>query len=125
VTYNVQTLKGVDMRKVLNSNFKSLNVSIGCFQETRAERPLNRVIGGLLVCASAAEKGVGGCEIWIDLSTPFFKRNGQKFCISRDGVTVVYATFRVLIVRCVSRNIDFYIISAMPRTPRVVPIPRS
>ncbi len=110
--FNVQTLKDFPSRNHLLAIFLRLGFSIGCFQEARSNSEWSRLLGNVLMKTSAAINGDYGCEVWINLSSPFCVKGGKKIYLSREGVTTVFSDPRILIVRCCSVKVDFYIISA-------------
>lgn len=56
--------------------------------------------------------GTHGCEIWLSLKLPFASVSGRKKFISREMVSVVFSSYRCIIVRVSSKYINFLAISA-------------
>ncbi len=110
--FNVQTLTQFSARKHLLANFLKLHFALGCFQEARSKNGRARCINNVVMMASAADKGNYGCEVWVNLSAPIYLKGGKKVYLNRDSVTKVFGDPRVLIVRCKTLKIDFYVISA-------------
>ena len=53
-----------------------------------------------------------GCEVWVNLNTPWATVRDKPVKFTRDHVNIVYADHRCIIVRCMCRYINMYIISA-------------
>jgi len=112
VQFNVQTLTQFSSRKHLLANFLKLHFAIGCFQEARSKCGRMRCLDNVVMVASASLGGNYGCEVWVNLLTPMYLKNGKKVCLNQDGVTKVFSEPRILIVRCKGLRIDFYVVSA-------------
>ncbi len=110
--FNVQTLLQFSSRKHLLANFIKQHFFFGCFQEARSPSGRSRCIDNVVMLASASDKGNYGCEVWVNLSSHVCVYDGKKIYLTRDGVTAVFRSPRVLIVRCKALKFDVYIISA-------------
>lgn len=112
VQYNVQTLCDTTKRDDIMTCMRKHKVHIDCLQECRAKKSGVKEVGGFVCCASAANKGNHGCEVWINLSTKFASFHGRPVLMQPELVIVVSCSHRWIIVRCVCKHFDFFIISA-------------
>ena len=111
--YNACSLGSVGSRKFVSEGFEKLKFHVGFFQESRY--PKNRIMaqGNTLMCiASQKDGGSHGCEVLISLSLPFASVNSRKKYISRENVSIVFSSFRAIVVKVSSRYINFFAISA-------------
>ena len=66
--------------ELLQEQFMGMGYVFIGLQETRANRSGTRRTGSFLAIASAATKGKGGCEFWVNPATPFGSTDKGEYC---------------------------------------------
>ncbi len=98
VQYNVLTLKLLEDQKSLHVLLQKNRVFACGTQEARKQqqgifsKPL------FLVCDTGAPGGIHGCQIIINCSIPIGKYYRVKYCVNREGVSILHTEPRLLAI---------------------------
>ena len=94
-SYNAGSIKEAGRTALLREQAQYYGFHALGLQETRTT-PDDPNTSNYLRIVSAAESGVGGCELWLSQTLPYYIQGQQKGFFRRENLQVVYATSQIL-----------------------------
>ena len=118
-TINVQTFHedrhlhdAVGRARALQAQCESRQWAVVGLQETRRSFEGAYTAGCYYICCAAGSKGCAGVELWFHRTIPWGTRQGELVYFQPSAATIVVANSRLLVVRCVERDIRLVFVVA-------------